>query len=339
MTLAGAPKGVDAFDRVMLGHWPTPVERMPRLEDALGGTSNGVPHLYIKRDDCSGLGLGGNKVRKLEFLCGQALAQGADTLITVGALQSNHARQTAAAAAKLGLKCHLILPNLVGRAGALYESSGNPLLDRLFGAEVHVVASTEAAIEKGAEVMAQIEASGGKSYFIPAGGSSDIGTLGFVTAATELRAFERAQGWAFDRVVLAASTGGTLAGLATGFHAEGAARKLEVVMVFEPADELAPKLNALLEETAALLGSGKADAFELMDGYIGEGYGIPTVEANEAVRLVAGCEGVLLDPVYTGKAMAALTRRAQNKTYGAEERVLFWHTGGTPALFAYGDAF
>lgn len=320
------------FEPVSLGHWPTPVERLTRLSGELGGST-----VWVKRDDCSGLGLGGNKVRKLEFLVAEAVRAGADTLITVGAVQSNHARQTAAAAAKCGLKCHLILPRLVERSNTSFETQGNPLLDRMFGAEVHFVDSVDEALTFGARLMAEIEAAGGTVHFIPPGGSTAIGTLGFVAAALELEAQELGAGGRFDRIVVAASTGGTLAGLAVGLALAGRQRPLEAVMVFEEAAALRPKLVALIDETAALIGipSPGLDLITLHDDYLGEGYGQPSQTTNEALSLVARLEGLLLDPVYTGKAMEGLIDKVRAGSWGPGEDILFWHTGGAPALFAY----
>jgi D-cysteine desulfhydrase family pyridoxal phosphate-dependent enzyme len=319
------------FEPVSLGHWPTPVEPLTRLSEELGGAN-----LWIKRDDCSGLGFGGNKVRKLEFLVSEAKAAGADTLITVGAVQSNHARQTAAAAAKCGLRCHLILPRLVRRSNTSFEDQGNPLLDHLFGAKVHFADDIDDAMTIGARVMEETTASGGSYHFIPPGGSTAIGTLGFVSAALELCRQEE-EGQRFDRIVVAASTGGTLAGLNVGFALAGRERPLDAIMVFEPAEELQPKLKALVDETAALLDLAAPGLTHvtLHDGYLGDGYGLPTRGVKEALLLTARKEGIVLDPVYTGKAMAGLFDLIRTKKIARDENVLFWHTGGAPALFAY----
>lgn len=323
-TLAG-------FDRVELGHWPTPVEAMPRLGQAIGHR-----HLSIKRDDCTGLGLGGNKVRKLEYLVAEAKAQGADILATAGAVQSNHARQTAAAAAKMGLGCHLMLPRLVPSASPLYETSGNVLLDKLFGAELHVVDSADAAFAQGAEILKALEAEGHTVYFIPPGGSNAVGSLGYVRAACELAAQEQASERSADRIFVAASTAGTVAGLVVGFAALGIEKKIDAVMIYQPAEKVRAEFEKIVTSTAALveIPPPPLGHVTLRDGYLGAGYGLPTDAMQEAVTLTARSEGVVLDPVYTGKAMAALIDQARRGAFTADERVLFWHTGGAPALFA-----
>lgn len=322
---------MEKHPRVSLGHWPTPVEQLPRLGETLG--HNG---LYVKRDDCSGLGFGGNKVRKLEYLVAQAMEEGADTLITAGAVQTNHGRQTAAAAAKCGLACHLILPRMVPNNSALYESSGNVLLDHLFGAQVHIVNDADAALSKAGEIIKVVERKGGKAHFIPPGGSNATGSLGFVRAALELGAQERDAGLKFDRIILAASTAGTLAGLAVGFAAFEGPRQLDAVMVYEPSADLKPKAETLLAETAEQIGIASPGFVNVTfhDAYLGEGYGLPTDAMREALSLMATKEGIALDPAYTGKAFAGLIDLLRRGDIDPDENVLFWHTGGAPALFA-----
>ncbi len=317
--------------RVSFGHWPTPIDHMSNLGKALG--HNG---LFIKRDDCSGLGFGGNKVRKLEYLVAKAIEEGADTLITVGAVQSNHARQTAAAAAKSGLNCHLVLPRMVRNESDIYETSGNLLLDHLFGAEVHIVEDVDAALLKAGEIIETTESKGGKAHFIPPGGSNATGSLGFVRAAKELQTQENDEGRRFDRIVLAASTAGTLAGLAIGFAALEDPRRLDAVMVYEPSAEVRPKAQTLIAETAEQIGIASPGFANITfhDGFLGEGYGLPTDPMREAVSLMATKEGIALDPAYTGKAFAGLIDFLRRGDVGAEENILFWHTGGAPAIFA-----
>ncbi len=295
----------------------------------------GTTDLWIKRDDCSGLALGGNKVRKLEFLLGEALAQGAEEVLTVGALQSNHARQTAAACAKLGLKCHLVLLKSVEMSGDLYEQGGNVLLDRLFGAEVYVSSDYDDVFECILSVEQKAREDGKKIYQIPPGGSTAVGSLGFVQAVEELAGQMKELP---DRIVLAASTGGTLAGIVVGLSKLGCRVPLDAIMVYEPSERFHPQFEKLVKELCDAVETPMPDLdlVSAVDGYLGKGYGQPTLEMSEAVMLAARNDGILLDPVYTGKAMAALIDRYRSGTYEADERILFWHTGGMPALFAYG---
>lgn len=323
---------LNPFPRIKLGHWPTPLQPLPRLSEQLGGAD-----IWIKRDDMSGLGLGGNKARKLEFLLGEAQAKGAQTIITVGGVQSNHACQTAAACAALGLDCHLILVRVVPGRGDAYETSGNIPAEHMFGAQVHIVDDDKAALETLGPIMEIAEAGGRPAFLIPAGGSTATGALGFVNAAFELLEQERALGVTFDRIVLATSTAGTAAGLATGFGVADAARNIDAVMVYEPVSELGPILDTLITQTSDLLGvsSPGTTSVNLLDGYLGDGYGIPSEGSREALALLAKLEGLLIDPVYTSKAMHALIDRITSGEISGSERILFWHTGGTQALQAY----
>ena len=318
--------------RVALGHLPTPLEPLDGLTRALGAG----PRVFAKRDDCTGLALGGNKVRKLEYLVGEALAAGADTLITTGGVQSNHARQTAAAAAKLGLRCELVLPRMVAGRDPAYESSGNRLLDDWLGARVQVVDRPADVIGAVAEIQARSAARGGKAAFIPAGGSNPTGCLGYAQAALELALqLERAR-LRLDAIVVAVSTGGTLAGLLVGLEALGLSIPVIGIGVYASSAQVAPGIRDLAAKTSARLGTPAVpDArLDLRDDWLGPGYGLPTDDLREAVSLAARCEGLLLDPVYTGKAMAGLiSLRRQGNLPG--ESVLFWHTGGAPGLFAY----
>ncbi len=325
--LAGAP-------RLSLGHWPTPLERLERLSETLGA------EVWVKRDDCSGLALGGNKVRKLEYLLAEARAAGQDAVVTVGGVQSNHARQTAAAAARLGLGCDLVLRLVPGRTDA-DERTGNALLDRLLGARVHVVDDAEAAAARVAEVLERHRSEGRAAAFFPAGGSTPTGALGYVRAGLEVAAQAAAAGVAFDRVVLATSTGGTLAGLVLGLGLAGAPWPIAAVAVADEPAATRAAAARLIEETAARVDVDPARAapFEVLGGFRGPAYGVPTSEMRDAVETCARLEGLLLDPVYTGKAMAALLALARDGELGAGRRVLFWHTGGSPALFAYGEEF
>ena len=327
------------FPRVTLGHLPTPLERMERLRAALGYE---CPALLVKRDDCTGLATGGNKTRKLEFLMGEALAQNAGAVVTFGAVQSNHARQTAAAAAKLGLPCDLILIDMVGRAGKAYRHSGNVLLDRLLGARVHVVAEDEAGATLQEVTVAHARA-GRKTYVVPIGGSNAVGALGYVAAFAEFEAQTRALGIEADAIVHGSSSGGTQAGLIAGAALGRSATKIMGVNVYKKSGgDIAAGAHALALETMTLLG-GELDAVServhVIDGYQGEGYGIPSEGMREAVELAARTEGLLLDPVYSGKAMAALIGHVRRGKFARDHTVVFWHTGGAAALSAYGDVW
>lgn len=316
------------FPRVSLCHRPTPLEPMPRLSEHLGG-----PALYVKRDDCTGLAGGGNKTRKLEFLAAAALEQGADTLVTTGGVQSNHARQTAAAAARLGLKCQLVLPQVVPRDDELYQHNGNVLLDGLLGAELHIVESREAAQARIAELTESKRA-----YYIPTGGSTPVGALGYVDAARECLDQCRTQGIEPTQHVLVTGSGGTHAGVLAGLLASGCDQPVIGLSVAHSAQEASKTVCSLVAETAELLGSkvtGIEGHVDVRDEWIGPGYGIPTDAMREAVGLTARLEGILLDPVYTGKAMAGLIHLVRSGELGPDNRIVFWHTGGSPALFAY----
>jgi L-cysteate sulfo-lyase len=328
---------LDQLPRIALQHAPTPLEPMPRLTAALGG-----PQLWIKRDDCTGLALGGNKVRKLEFLLGEALAQGADTIITAGGPQSNHARQTAAAAAKLGLDCVLILTDAVAGRDPTYHANGNLLLDELFGARIELhpgTADPDAELARAAE---QCRAEGGTPYIIPIGGSNALGMMGYVDAARELLDQAKAQGVGITHVALASGSGGTHAGLALGLALGGSKAPAIGYCISRTSQEQRPRVAGLLQAGSALLGVASplsADDVVLEDGVIGEGYGQPTDGMVEALRLAAAQEALLLDPVYSGKAMAGLIAGIRTGRFRPDDAVVFLHTGGAPSLFAYPDAF
>ena len=318
--------------RVRLAQLPTPLEPMDRFTDWLGG-----PRVLVKRDDLTGLALGGNKARKLEYLCGEAQAQGCDVLVTGGGAQSNHARMTAAAANRLGLDCHLAVG---GKEPDVY--SGNLLLDRVLGATLHFTGAdsyyeVESAIE---EVAARVTADGRRPFAMPIGGASVTGAAAFVDAADELlaQAAGDAKDDGIDWIVVADGSGGTHAGLVAGLA--GAARVLGVDVGTRPdLDDVVPRLAA---EAAACTGrTALSDQLELDHSRFGEGYGAITDDALEAIERVAGLEGVILDPVYTGKAMAGLIAAAREGRFGPGDTVVFWHTGGAVALFArrYADLF
>jgi L-cysteate sulfo-lyase len=327
------------FPRVALGHLPTPLERMDRLRKLLGPD---CPTLYVKRDDCTGLATGGNKTRKLEFLMGEALAQGANAVITFGALQSNHARQTAAAAAKLGLYCDLILVDMVEGRGADYRRSGNILFDKLLGARIHGV-TTEQAAAKLQEVTAEHARAGRKTYVVPMGGSNAVGSLGYVAAFGEIVTQARSLDVRADAIVFGTSSGGTQAGLMAGAALADSATRIMGVNVYKKnVADVAGTVHALALETMQMF-SGKMDGvtsrLHVIDGYQGDGYGIPSDEMLEAVLVAAQTEGLLLDPVYSGKAMAGLIGHIRRGKFTRDQTVVYLHTGGTAALSAYAEAF
>ena len=324
------PHRLDDFPRVALAHLPTPLEPLPRLSAALGGAE-----IWIKRDDCTGLATGGNKARKLEFLLGAARAEGVDTVITIGGVQSNHARQTAAAAARLGLRCQLVLPRVVPRDGPDYERNGNVLLDRLLGAELHVVEDEAEAARCIQGLLSQAEAEGRRAVVHPPGGSTAIGALGYVAAVRELRGQVEAGAPDFARAYVAVGSGGTLAGLAAGGSLFDWALTWVGVCVAGHAARQRREVDALLAELEPLLSLPTAVGSILYEeACLGEGYGVPAPSTLEALRLAATTEGLLLDPVYTGKAMAALVGDVRSGRAG-EGPILFWHTGGSPGLYAY----
>lgn len=318
---------LERFPRVALAHLPTPLEPAPRLSATAGAT------IWLKRDDCTGLGLGGNKVRKLEYLLGRARADGADRVVTFGALQSNHARQTAAACNRLGLSCELLLSPAVPRADPSYLYNGNQVLFRLFGARVQVVVD-DAARET---ALAEVAARSSRLCVIPTGGSSPAGALGYVCAAVELVAQAHDLGVRFDRVVTPVSTAGTYAGLLAGLHLVAPETAVTAVDVYHGVAAAEAEARRVLVGLADLLDEPHlADlALDVRDGYQGDGYGIPTPAMWDALGVFAATEGVVLDPVYSGKAAAGLLDLVGRGEIGGGETVVFWHTGGTPGLFAY----
>jgi len=319
----------DHVPRISLGHLPTPLEELPRLTRALGG-----PRLLIKRDDQTGLATGGNKTRKLEFAVADALDQGADTLITVGGVQSNHTRQTAAAAARCSLRCVVVLR---GHEPAAWN--GNLLLDHLLGAQV-VFSGDRTREAVAEEVAAQARAAGSRPYLIPVGASNAVGAVGFVAALEELDGQMKDRALHVDRVVFASSSFGTQAGLCLGAKAVGFRGQLAAIAIDSRRDELQAGVAAIAAATIRRLGWEMAvapDEVVAYDGYLGAGYAIMGAPEREAISLMARCEGILLDPVYTGRAMAGLIDLIRTGAFGKDETIVFWHTGGSAALFAYAD--
>lgn len=326
------PLGLARFPRRRYTVGATAIEPMPRLSAHLGG-----PNLWIKRDDQLGLTGGGNKTRKLEYLVADALAKGADTLVTVGAVQSNHCRLTAAAAVREGLKCRLILEERVAGSYSA-EGTGNNFLFDLLGVEQVTV--VPAGVDLGAAmagVLAELSAAGRTGYAIPGGGSNPLGALGYVTCAEELLHQSTEMGVAFDHLVCASGSAGTHSGLAVGLAAGSAGFPLTGISVRRPSAEQEGNVHKLAEETARLLAlpAIPRDAVRVRDDWVGGGYSIPTDTMVEAVRLCASLEGILLDPVYTGKAMAGLIGMVRDGAFGADDNILFLHTGGSPVLYAY----
>ena len=326
-----------AFPRTKLCQAPTPLELLPRLTEALGG-----PQVWMKRDDLTGMGLGGNKVRKLEFLVGDALAKGADHLVTQGAVQSNHVRQTAAVAAKLGLACTAVLEHRIETNDNAYLNSGNVLLDRLLGCRLEYRpggTDMQAAIE---EVGARLTSEGAKPYLIPGGGSNAVGALGYAAVALELVTQANEQGLHIDRLVHATGSAGTQAGLIAGLHALSSPVRVLGIGVRQPRDKQEANVLRLAQATATHMGVDRpipAGAVEANCGYVGAGYGLPTPGMAEAVQLVARLEGIFLDPVYSGKGMAGLIDLIRHGVFKARETVVFLHTGGSSGLFGYADFF
>ncbi|PWK86282.1 D-cysteine desulfhydrase [Lentzea atacamensis] len=313
---------LSAFPRVALGNWPTPLDEAPRLTAALGG-----PPVLIKRDDVNGLGAGGNKLRKLEFLLGQAIEQGADTIITFGALQTNHGRQTAAACAKLGLRCELVLTAKVPMSGDAYEKSGNVVLDHMFGANVHVCADAEETVRTYEKVNHD------KAVTLPVGGSNDLGTLGYVTAAAELVGQLTDRGIDNATIVVPHGSGATAAGIALGTELLGWPGTVHAASVSHSEEDAERELRQLAGDAAELLGTGepKLGHVTVTDDTIGPGYGVPTQDVWDVLKLFARTEGVILDPVYTGKAAVKFARLAP----ACDVPVVFLHTGGLPGFYGY----
>ena len=325
-----------AAPRFPLGHWPTPLEPCHRLRDAIGG-----PLVWLKRDDCSGLAIGGNKTRKLEYLLGQALADGCTGVVTFGALQSNHARQPAAACNRTGLTCDLILTRAVDRTDEHYLHSGNLLLDHVLGATVHVVGDSDAASVRFAELFESAKAEARMLVGIVPGGSDPVGTLGYVRASIELAEQVRPLDLDLARIVVAASTAGTAAGIVVGNELAELGAVVDVACVYDTAEVTAELLASLVASTAANLGCPipGEDSWTIDDRALGEGYGIPTAAGQDAIALLARTEGVLLDPVYTAKAFGYLLGRIRAGAIDADRDVVFVHTGGSPGLFAYAPEF
>ncbi|MFI8316337.1 D-cysteine desulfhydrase [Kosakonia cowanii] len=316
------------FPRLEFIGAPTPLDYLPRLSDYVGRD------IYIKRDDVTPLAMGGNKLRKLEFLAADALREGADTLVTAGAIQSNHVRQTAAVAAKLGLHCVALLENPTGTRAENYLTNGNRLLLDLFNAQIEMCDALTDPAAQLSELATRIEAQGFRPYVVPVGGSNALGAMGYVESALEIT--QQCEGvLGLSSVVVASGSAGTHAGLAVGLEQLMPDAELIGVTVSRSVAEQKPKVVTLQQEIARQLELQAQADIQLWDEYYAPGYGLPNDEGMEAVKLLARLEGILLDPVYTGKAMAGLLDGIEQKRFKDNGPILFVHTGGAPALFAY----
>ena len=335
-------KSLNAFARADLLQGSTPIQRAERLERLLGLDSQGIG-LFLKRDDHMSLGGGGNKLRKLEFHLGAAQQAGVDTIITVGGVQSNHARLTAAACARLGMACELILTRSVPKTDVDYELNGNVLLDQLFGAELQVLNAGADALALAETRAAQLRDAGRQVRVIPMGGSTPLGSLGYARCAAEIARQESELGLTFNQVVVPNGSAGTHAGLAAGFQLLGRGTSIvKSYSVLSDSQSSATRTLNLTRDTLALLDSHASPTAEeiVIDGsQLGAGYGLPTHAMQDAVRLMARAEGLLIDPVYSGKAFAGLLADLRQGHFRAGDNVLFVMTGGTPGLYAYRETF
>lgn len=325
------------FPRIHLAHLPTPLEYLPNLTRELNG-----PEIWIKRDDCTGMSTGGNKTRKLEFLMAEARDQGADIVLTQGATQSNHARQTAACAAKMGIDCHILLEDRTGKTDHDYNDSGNVLLDYLHGATVEYRPATPDMNAELAAVVAKLKSEGRKPYFIPGGGSNPVGALGYVNAAMELIGQANDIGLRIDHVVHATGSAGTQAGLITGLAATRSGVPLLGIGVRAPRPKQEENVFKLACATADLCGvSGAVRREDVVANcdYVGSGYGFSTPGSIDAIQTLARLEAILLDPVYTGKGMAGFLDLTRKGFFKKGQNVVFIHTGGSVGLFGYVDDF
>ncbi len=326
------------YPRLHFAHLPTPLEPMKRLSEHLGG-----PNLWIKRDDCTGLSSGGNKTRKLEFLMADAVEEKADTIVTQGATQSNHARQTTAIAAKLGMECHVLLEDRTGYEDSAYVYNGNVLLDQLHGSTISKhPADTDmnAAMD---DLAARLRDDGKNPYVIPGGGSNEIGALGYVNAAIELMTQANDQSLRIDHLVHATGSSGTQAGLVLGMEGMNSGIPVYGVGVRAPKAKQEDMVYGLAQRTADFMGLNpdvvKRDRVVANSDYVGDGYGLPTDAMVEAVKMMAQYEGILLDPVYAGKGFSGLVDLIRKGHFKKGENVVFLHTGGSISLFGYPDVF
>ncbi len=329
---------LDKFPRYKLTFGPTPIEHLPRMTTALGG----LVQIYAKRDDCnSGLALGGNKLRKLEYIVPDALASNADTLVSIGGVQSNHTRMVAAVAAKIGMKCVVVQESWVPHEDAVYDRVGNILLTRLMGADSRIVSDGfDIGIRKSWEdAMQSVRDAGGKPYGIPAGASvHPLGGLGYVGFAEEVRAQEAEMGIRFDYIIVCVVTGSTQAGMIVGFAADGRAERVIGIDASGTPAQTRTQVRQIVDNTAQLVELGRAvhdDEIVILDDYAYPAYGVPSAETNEAIRFAARTEAMITDPVYEGKSMQGMMDLVRNGFFPAGSNVLYAHLGGAPALNGY----
>jgi 1-aminocyclopropane-1-carboxylate deaminase len=329
---------LEKFERFPLTFGPTPIEKLSRLSAHLGG----AVEIYAKREDCnSGLAFGGNKIRKLEYIVPDALASNADTLVTIGGVQSNHTRQVAAVAAKLGMKCRLVQESWVPFPDAVYDRVGNILMSRVMGAEIELVdEGFDIGIRESWEhALEDVRASGGKPYAIPAGASvHKYGGLGFVGFAEEVRTQERELGFKFDYIIVCTVTGSTHAGMLVGFAKDGRSRHVIGIDASGTVEQTSAQVLAIARHTADLVELGREiaeDDLVLIEDYAYPAYGVPSAETNDAIRLAARTEGMMTDPVYEGKSMQGMIDLVRKGYFPAGSKVLYAHLGGVPAINAY----
>ena len=321
---------IENFKRVNLGHFPTPIEHLKSISDYLGG-----PQIFIKRDDCSGLATGGNKTRKLEFILADALDKDADLIVTVGAIQSNHARQTAAACAKLGVKCLIILEQRLKNAPEIYMNSGNIFLNKIFGAEMILCPKDRDVKDYADEIINKRKINGEKPYFIPVGGSNHFGELGYIECMREI--IEKQNNDSFTHIVLATGSGGTQAGLVAGKMIYQSDIKIIGISIKDSKSYQEEKVYELALNSLRYVGyeAPLRENIIVDDNYVGLGYAVPTEGMKDALGIMATKEGILLDPVYTGKAFDGLIELVKSNYFKSSDRVLFLHTGGSAAIPAF----
>jgi L-cysteate sulfo-lyase len=325
------------FPRVRLFPVPTPLERLDNFAAAVGGSTGG-PQIWIKRDDCTVVATGGNKVRKLEWLIGEARAQGATHIVTQGAVQSNHVRQTAAVARRFGMTCTALLEHRIDTNDRDYLGSGNVLLDKLFGCNIEYRPGGGDMNAEAEKKGAELRATGATVYVIPGGGSNPVGALGYVSCAQELMQQADEMGLRIDLIVTATGSAGTHAGLVVGLEGMNAQVPVLGIGVRLPREQQEANVYRLAQATAEYVGIKspiRREAIEANCDYVGQGYGIPTPGMGEAVRMLAQTEGILLDPVYSGKAMAGLIDLIRKGVIGGDKTIVFLHTGGAVGLFGY----
>jgi len=325
---------LEKFERIKLGHFPTPIEHLQNISKHFGG-----PNIFIKRDDCTGLATGGNKTRKLEFLIPDAIKNKAEIVVTVGAIQSNHARQTAAACTLMGLKCLIILEQRVKNPPENYMNLGNVFLDKLFDADIKICPKNENIDDYSFKIIEDLKSKGANVYFIPGGGSNSIGALGYVECLNEI--MKENSKYNFTQIVHATGSSGTQAGLLAGKKYFNSNIPIIGISVMNDKINQENKVFTEAKNTCDKLQCNTLNMSEVIvyDNYVGPGYGEPSDEMIEALKLLAKKEAILLDPVYSGKAFAGLIDLVNNKKFKKDDNVLFIHTGGAVSLFAYEWAF